>query len=96
MNHARRTTGGAWYLFGIEKASACPLLVPKSRRAGVEIESKEYGIFGWSGQWDGVRGDSLSDDSKEGMKIGDRIRIWPNQACIAGAGFGWYFIVDSP
>ena len=26
---------------------------------------------------------------------GQKVRIWPNHACIAGAGFGWYLIVDS-
>lgn len=29
------------------------------------------------------------------LKIGQKIRIWPNHACIAGAGFGWYLVVDS-
>lgn len=33
------------------------------------------------------RGDELS--------VGLKVRIWPNHACIAGAGFGYYFIVDS-
>ncbi len=26
---------------------------------------------------------------------GQKLRVWPNHACIAGAGFGWYFVVDS-
>lgn len=29
------------------------------------------------------------------LRVGQKIRIWPNHACIAGAGFNWYFIVDS-
>ena len=29
------------------------------------------------------------------LKVGDRLRIWPNHACIAGAGFGFYLVVDS-
>lgn len=29
------------------------------------------------------------------LQIGQKVRIWPNHACIAGAGFGWYFVVDS-
>ncbi|CAD6441954.1 c83debc3-2c11-4e90-81bf-4aea25317828 [Sclerotinia trifoliorum] len=28
------------------------------------------------------------------LSIGQKLRIWPNHACIAGAGFGWYLIVD--
>ena len=29
------------------------------------------------------------------LGVGRKVRIWPNHACIAGAGFDWYFIVDS-
>ena len=29
------------------------------------------------------------------LKVGDKLRIWPNHACIAGAGFGFYLVVDS-
>lgn len=27
--------------------------------------------------------------------VGQKVRIWPNHACVAGAGFGWYVVVDS-
>ncbi|KAG0652181.1 D-serine deHydratase [Hyphodiscus hymeniophilus] len=60
--------------------------------------SQEHGTLGWMGKWEGSGGgktDALSDGSKEGIKIGARIRIWPNHACITGVGFGWYFVVDS-
>ena len=29
------------------------------------------------------------------LKIGQKVRVWPNHACVAGAGFGWYLVVDS-
>ena len=29
------------------------------------------------------------------LSIGQKLRIFPNHACIAGAGFGWYLVVDS-
>lgn len=29
------------------------------------------------------------------LQVGQKLRVWPNHACIAGAGFGWYLIVDS-
>jgi D-serine ammonia-lyase len=29
------------------------------------------------------------------LKTGQRLRVFPNHACIAGAGYGWYFVVDS-
>ncbi|KAF7871687.1 hypothetical protein EAF04_003794 [Stromatinia cepivora] len=28
------------------------------------------------------------------LSIGQKVRVWPNHACIAGAGYGWYLIVD--
>ncbi len=33
--------------------------------------------------------------SIQDLRAGQKIRIWPNHACIAGAGFGWYIVVDS-
>lgn len=29
------------------------------------------------------------------LKVGQKVRVWPNHACVAGAGFGWYLVVDS-
>lgn len=29
------------------------------------------------------------------LSIGQRLRIFPNHACVAGAAFGWYLVVDS-
>lgn len=29
------------------------------------------------------------------LKTGQKVRIWPNHACVAGAGYGWYLIIDS-
>lgn len=33
--------------------------------------------------------------STKDLRAGQKIRIWPNHACVAGAGFGWYLVVDS-
>jgi D-serine deaminase-like pyridoxal phosphate-dependent protein len=47
--------------------------------------SQEHGILTWEG-----------DRSKmSALSIGDKVSIWPNHACVAGAGFGWYLVVDS-
>ncbi|KKY25373.1 putative alanine racemase domain protein [Phaeomoniella chlamydospora] len=29
------------------------------------------------------------------LTVGQKIKIWPNHACITGAGYGWYLVVDS-
>jgi D-serine deaminase-like pyridoxal phosphate-dependent protein len=46
--------------------------------------SQEHGILTWEGD---------VEKCKE-LKVGDRVMVWPNHACVAGAGFGWYLVVD--
>ena len=47
--------------------------------------SQEHGILVWKGD---------KADEKP-LEVGQRLRIWPNHACIAAAGFEHYLIVDS-
>ena len=47
--------------------------------------SQEHGILTWEGDAAG----------KRELQIGEKLMVWPNHACITGAGFGWYFVVDS-
>lgn len=47
--------------------------------------SQEHGILTWEGP----------EEQMNPLTIGDKLLIWPNHACVAGAGFGFYIIVDS-
>jgi len=47
--------------------------------------SQEHGILVWQGE----------QHNKRELRVGQKILLWPNHACVAGAGFGWYLIVDS-
>lgn len=47
--------------------------------------SQEHGILTWVG----------NKEDEIPLKVGQKVRIWPNHACIAGAGFDYYLIVDS-
>ncbi|KAF2679118.1 hypothetical protein K458DRAFT_315082 [Lentithecium fluviatile CBS 122367] len=47
--------------------------------------SQEHGIL----TWEGVKA------QMKPLTIGEKLLIWPNHACVAGAGFGWYVVVDS-
>jgi D-serine deaminase-like pyridoxal phosphate-dependent protein len=47
--------------------------------------SQEHGILSWEGP----------REKMQPLTIGDKLLVWPNHACVAGAGFGWYLIVDS-
>lgn len=60
---------------------------PESSKTGwiVGRVSQEHGILTWEGPQDNIRR----------LEIGEKLLVWPNHACIAGAGFGWYYVVDS-
>ncbi|AEO53636.1 hypothetical protein MYCTH_2295250 [Thermothelomyces thermophilus ATCC 42464] len=47
--------------------------------------SQEHGILTWQGK----------KEDEVPLQYGQRVRIWPNHSCIAGACFDWYLIVDS-
>lgn len=47
--------------------------------------SQEHGTLVWKGP----------RDEEAPLTFGQRVRIWPNHACIAGAGYDHYLIVDS-
>jgi D-serine ammonia-lyase len=46
--------------------------------------SQEHGILRWVGR--------VEDEVP--LKYGQKVRIWPNHACVAGASYDYYFIVD--
>ena len=68
--------------------------MPETYSTGVEDRiivsriSQEHGILGYEKVKDG-QGTPLP------LEYGQKIRIWPNHACITLAMFGWYYIVDS-
>ena len=35
------------------------------------------------------------DADQQHLQVGQKVRIWPNHACVASAGFSWYLVVDS-
>ncbi|KAK4144378.1 putative serine dehydratase domain-containing protein [Dichotomopilus funicola] len=47
--------------------------------------SQEHGILTWHGR----------PEDEVPLQYGQKVRVWPNHSCIAGAGFDWYLIVDS-
>lgn len=47
--------------------------------------SQEHGILVWEGSKSNVRP----------LRIGQKVMVWPNHACIAGVNFGFYLVVDS-
>jgi D-serine deaminase-like pyridoxal phosphate-dependent protein len=46
--------------------------------------SQEHGILTWQGDMKACKQ----------LTIGEKVMVWPNHACVAGAGFGCYVVVD--
>lgn len=61
------------------------LSVMPSERSGWEVAriSQEHGIL------------QKTSDHAPTLPVGTKVRIWPNHACVAGAGFDFYLVVDS-
>lgn len=47
--------------------------------------SQEHGILVWNGK----------KEDEVPLRIGDKVRVWPNHSCIAGACYDYYLVVDS-
>ncbi len=54
--------------------------------------SQEHGILTWAA---GKRKGAVSSGPPSDMvEVGQKVKLWPNHACITSSHFGWYFVVD--
>lgn len=54
--------------------------------------SQEHGILTWAA---GKRkGGAASGPPSDDVAVGQKVKLWPNHACITSSHFGWYFVVD--
>lgn len=66
-----------------------------------QVDRNQEGRAGWQvgriSQEHGVLTEDtmISGNSMIPLTVGQKVRIWPNHACIAGAGYSWYLVVDS-
>ncbi|OOF91360.1 hypothetical protein ASPCADRAFT_518598 [Aspergillus carbonarius ITEM 5010] len=51
----------------------------------VERISQEHAILAWE----------KGEESEIPLRVGQAVRIFPNHACVTGALYGWYLVVDS-
>ncbi|KHO01636.1 Alanine racemase [Metarhizium album ARSEF 1941] len=54
--------------------------------------SQEHGILTWRSGSASESGPVQPDQELPG--VGEKVRLWPNHACITSSHFGWYFVVD--
>ncbi len=53
--------------------------------------SQEHGILTWAA---GKRKGTPSAKPTDMVEVGQKVRLWPNHACITSSHFGWYIVVD--
>jgi D-serine deaminase-like pyridoxal phosphate-dependent protein len=53
--------------------------------------SQEHGILTWAA---GKGRSKKETQARDAMEAGQKVRLWPNHACITSSHFGWYFVVD--
>lgn len=54
--------------------------------------SQEHGILTWATGKGKAKGDKQNQIDL--VEVGQKVRLWPNHACITSSHFGWYFVVD--
>ena len=76
------------------KTSSSSSADPGAGRSGWQVGriSQEHGILTSMSHGETEEGGQARAGE---LVVGQKVRIWPNHACVAGAGFGWYVIVDS-
>ena len=62
--------------------------------SGTHAERSAWEV-GRISQEHGILKRSSPSSGHDDLQMGQKVRIWPNHACVAGAGFGWYLVVDS-
>lgn len=75
-----------WGDAGLEESDPAPRDFP-AVHGGWQVGkiSQEHGILVWKG----------AKEAEVPLSFGQRVRIWPNHACITGAGYDHYLVVDS-
>lgn len=57
--------------------------------------SQEHGILVWKGSSGKKEKEDEEEEYVPMLRVGDKVRVWPNHSCIAGACFEYYLVVDS-
>ena len=56
--------------------------------------AQEHGILTWGSGKGVAGGQGAGKEKQDVVEVGQKVRLWPNHACITSSHFGWYFVVD--
>lgn len=82
-----------WGVVGREAYAAAE--TAPERRLIVERVSQEHCIISWNQDGEASSAQEPEPEPPIPLEVGQSIRIFPNHACITGALYGWYLVVDS-
>ncbi|KAF5594286.1 D-serine dehydratase [Fusarium pseudocircinatum] len=77
--------------FGVISQSSYKILPGEQRRLIIDRISQEHSIAAW----EHADGEDTSSLPPVPLEVGQDVVIFPNHACVAGALYGWYLVVDS-
>ncbi|KAF5684772.1 alanine racemase [Fusarium denticulatum] len=77
--------------FGVISQSSYKAFPGEQRRLIIDRISQEHSIAAW----EHADGEDTSSLPPIPLEVGQDVVIFPNHACVAGALYGWYLVVDS-
>lgn len=81
----------AWGLVSPWNCNGQPVPGPEfpAQHGGWQVSrvTQEHGILAWVG--------TAEEEERAQLYIGQRLRVWPNHACITAAMHNWFLVVDS-
>ncbi|PNP78939.1 hypothetical protein FNYG_07804 [Fusarium nygamai] len=86
-----RESCAAYPGFGVISQSSYKALPGDQRRLIIDRISQEHSIAAW----EHADGEDASSLPPVPLDVGQDVIIFPNHACVAGALYGWYLVVDS-
>lgn len=77
--------------WGVISQSSYKKAFDNGRRLIIDRISQEHSIAAW----EHAEGEDTSSLAPVPLEVGQDVVIFPNHACVAGALYGWYLVVDS-
>ncbi|CAG9977222.1 unnamed protein product [Clonostachys byssicola] len=84
-----------WGIVSVPRFEAIASTEEQQRRIVVARISQEHSIISWETQPDDQNDGAATALPPIPVQVGQTVRVYPNHACVTGAMYGWYLVVDS-